>query len=98
MARYHFHVHNGRELRDEDGTEMADLDAARAYAVRYAGELLAGDGEAFWQAPEWRMEVADADGLICFALHIFAIEAPVIPPPVLGRAANLEAAGAKPFR
>ncbi len=32
MPRYFFHVHDGHEIRDEDGTELADLAEARAQA------------------------------------------------------------------
>jgi hypothetical protein len=40
MPRYYFHILNGRELYDEVGVELADLNAAKAQAVKFAGEAL----------------------------------------------------------
>ncbi len=41
MPRYHFHLQDGSFIADEEGSEHADLDAARVYAVRAARELMA---------------------------------------------------------
>ncbi|RYG56083.1 MAG: hypothetical protein EON56_04705, partial [Alphaproteobacteria bacterium] len=60
MARYFFHVRDGQAYDDLQGTELADLDAARREAVRFAGSLLLDEPEKFWQANEWRMRVTDA--------------------------------------
>ena len=44
MPRYYFHVCNGNGfLQDEEGQELADLDAARAEAVRNARSIMASD-------------------------------------------------------
>jgi hypothetical protein len=40
MPRYYFHVRDGAELiRDEEGTELADPEAARAEALASARDL-----------------------------------------------------------
>lgn len=43
MPRYFFHVFNDETCLDEEGQELADLDAARGRAVREARALM-GDG------------------------------------------------------
>jgi hypothetical protein len=42
MARYYFHIKDGADLvKDQEGTELASPDAARAQALRSAQELWA---------------------------------------------------------
>ena len=41
MPRFYFHLHNDVEARDEEGQELADVESARAEALRGARELLA---------------------------------------------------------
>ena len=47
MVRYHFDIHDGIDLRDEAGTELPDIAAARTHAItraaRYVSDL-DGDG------------------------------------------------------
>ena len=45
MPHYHFHVYEGREVLDQEGTELLDLQAAHREAMRFAGELLIHEGE-----------------------------------------------------
>lgn len=78
MALYHFHVHDGYELPDREGHDLPDLAAARRFAVRLCGELIRDHADAFWTHGDWRMDVTDADGLMLFALHFSAIEAPSV--------------------
>jgi nucleoid-associated protein YgaU len=63
MPRYFFHLREGdRVLPDHDGSELPNLEAARAEAIQSARELLAAklkagevvDGQAF--------EIADESG------------------------------------
>lgn len=62
MARYFFHVQNGSDFPDDTGTECPGPDAARALAVKTAGEMLKDLGGRFWNTGEWRMHVADETG------------------------------------
>lgn len=78
MPRYFFNVHDGSDLPDPEGTELADLDAARKYAVRYAACLLLDSSETFWGGTDWSMDVTDDQGLFLFTLHFVATEAPSI--------------------
>jgi hypothetical protein len=64
MARYFFHVRDGREIRDDVGTELPDLASVRAEAIQSSGEMLRdikGDAE-FWSGHDWMMNVTDDAG------------------------------------
>lgn len=76
MSRYFFHVHDGVDLRDEIGTELPDLGAARAEAVRYASDCLRSTKADFWTGQDWTMQVADKHGLLLFSLTFSAFNAP----------------------
>lgn len=63
MPRYFFNVHDGRNIVDDIGTEIADLEGVRDEAVSTAGELLRdGAGVDLWSGEEWKMVVTDQDG------------------------------------
>lgn len=59
MPRYFFQVEDGASLPDLEGTELPDVAAARAEAVRLAGLLLADLGGKFWDQADWRLIVTD---------------------------------------
>lgn len=62
MPRYFFHVHDGEDLTDKEGTVFPDDQAAESEAVVLAGEMLKDlDGD-FWKESVWQMEVLDEDG------------------------------------
>lgn len=70
MPRFFFHVHDGQEIADEDGVELAGLAEARAQAVVTAGEMLKDIDGQFWNGPEWRMRVTDAEGATVCTIRI----------------------------
>jgi hypothetical protein len=78
MPRYFFHFHDGQTPPDKEGTEFPNLQAARAEAVRLAGEALKWHAETFWNEGEWSLEVTDPTGLTLFTLYFTAVEAAVI--------------------
>jgi hypothetical protein len=39
MGRYFFHIFNGSTTIDEEGNDLPDIDAARAFAIRIAREF-----------------------------------------------------------
>ena len=59
MPLYYFHVSNGAEEPDEDGTELADLSEARTQAVRLIGEMLRFDAEPVWDGHGLKVVVSD---------------------------------------
>ena len=63
MPRYYFHIHDGREILDDDGLELPDLAAAREMAILNSGEILKnGAGPGMWAGEPWRMWVTDEPG------------------------------------
>jgi hypothetical protein len=73
MPRYFFHVHDRRDLPDEDGADLPDLQAVRAEAIRAAGEMLRDLAGAF-TGEEWRMDVTDEEGRPVLVLRFSATE------------------------
>ena len=61
MPRYFFHVRDGQDLTDTEGSELPDLKAVRTEALQASGEMLRGiKGEAdFWSGHDWIMNVED---------------------------------------
>ncbi|MFP5330466.1 MAG: DUF6894 family protein [Alphaproteobacteria bacterium] len=51
---------------------------AKCDAVRLAGERLCDIADTFWDSAEFRMTVADENGLTLFSLQVIATEAPSI--------------------
>ena len=88
MPRYFFHVYDGSSSPDADGTELPDIYTAQAQAIRTSGEILRDMGAQFWDGTAWRLEVADARGLIApdrRALpELVAHAAAVVPVEVVG--------------
>lgn len=80
MSRFFFHVRDGADYVDLQGTELPDLDAARHEAVRFAGTLLIEKPDTFWAAGEWTMRVTDHRDLTLFQLTFFATSSPSILP------------------
>ena len=76
MPRYFFDIRDGEDFPDLDGSEHADLKAARLEAIRYSGEVLREMPERFWDAEEWMMTVSDAKRIELFTLKFFATSAP----------------------
>ncbi|MBD3834108.1 DUF6894 family protein [Brevundimonas bullata] len=59
MPRYFFHTENGHLIPDEDGQELADMEAAHAVALDTMGEILRYQGRAFWESRRFRVIVTD---------------------------------------
>jgi hypothetical protein len=72
MPRYFFHIHDGREYPDNDGTVLDDAVAAHAQAVATAGTMLKEKGEKYWEGTEWGMTVIDETGCVVCDLHFTA--------------------------
>ena len=59
---YFFHVNDGIDKPDLDGTEFPNDQAARVEAVVLLGELLRDKDGSFWYSGECRMKVVDEAG------------------------------------
>jgi hypothetical protein len=63
MARYFFHIKDGAHLiRDEEGTDLAGLDHARAHALQSARELCADAIKAGKDLDADAFVIADGEG------------------------------------
>ena len=72
MQLYYFILKNGRHaIADRDGEEFADENAARAYAVSVARELMRNGS---LRARSWRLEVCDEYLQPCFELLFASID------------------------
>ncbi len=80
MPRYFFQITEGELLPDLDGVELADLAAARRVAVDIAAERLRGNGEEFWNAGHWRVEINDENGIVLDALSVTTASATATQP------------------
>ena len=76
MPRYFFNVHDGRDYPDDEGTELPDLAAVRAEALRSSGEMLRdNNGTAeFWSGDDWTMNVTDEAGKTVLTLRFSGAE------------------------
>ena len=74
MPRYFFNVVHDVSQPDIDGHEFADIQAARAAAVRLCGEMLKEISGKFWENPVWRLEVRSHDSRLLFTLTFSAEE------------------------
>jgi hypothetical protein len=74
MPMYYFHLYD--DLRDDDGTELIDLTAARSHAAGVARELTFKNGM-FMQQPwsNWTMRVHDHGDTELFSLAMSDFEA-----------------------
>ncbi len=79
MPRYYFHVQDGDEYLDLQGTLFGTLEEVKLEAVRFAGDLLSYNGAKFWHGEEWSMRVTDAIDRTLFMLKFVAVE-PAIKP------------------
>ncbi len=79
MARYFFHTQTAQLVPDHEGTELADLNMARASAARSFGELIKDQGLEFWSTRPWSITVTDNAGLILFVLEMHGLPSPACP-------------------
>jgi hypothetical protein len=62
LPHYFFHTQNGDCIRDDQGEELPDADAAREEAVTVLGEILRYRGSAFWTTGSFSVIVTDTSG------------------------------------
>ena len=71
MPRYFFHIRDGRDYPDDEGTELPNLAAVRAEALKASGEMLRDNkgGADFWSGHDWTMTVMDDKGGMVLTLR-----------------------------
>jgi hypothetical protein len=79
MARYFFHIDDGKHLPDRDGLELPNLKAARAEAVKAAGSMIRDEDESSLErSSAWQMAVTDEADQLMFTLR-FSLDVPTGP-------------------
>ena len=76
MQRYFFHTEDGALFRDEEGTMLADNEAARIEAARVLGQLLNERPGEIWRDDQMRIIVTDDRGATLFLLDLSALRSP----------------------
>jgi hypothetical protein len=70
VPRFYFHLHNDIDVPDEEGVELADLEAARAHAVRCArvtfAEMAKDEGRVVLHH---RIDIEDERGAVLDTVH-----------------------------
>ena len=64
MPRYFFNVKDGKDIPDDEGTELAGVVQARTQAILTAGEMIRSDGATVRNGSDWRMNVTDEAGIV----------------------------------
>ena len=62
MPKYFFHVRDGRDLPDTEGSDFPDDTAARDEAMEAGAQILADLGPRLWASGDWQMRVVDDKG------------------------------------
>lgn len=78
MARYFFHTEGGEGFPDEHGVELADLNAARAMALKTMCEMASALKQELWRDGWLRVTVVDEAGLTLMTLDLAATSAPAV--------------------
>ena len=76
MPRYFFHVRDGQEYLDADGSELENFAAAQLYSLQIMTQLLSTVDYALWNGQEWRLHVEDEAGKELFLLKFMAVMKP----------------------
>lgn len=81
MPRYFFDLADHETIRDDDGTEFADDNAARGAGVVFAGDYISEHPELAWDGREMRVHVSTARREPLFLVVVLGIDlAPPAPP------------------
>lgn len=59
MPRYHFHTENGRCFPDQEGSEHADLAAAKRMATTVLGEIVRDNPREFWDTERFALIISE---------------------------------------
>ena len=76
MARFFFHLADGKSAPDEEGFELADVHASRAAALHLVAQSLLDRPADFWASRDWLLTVTDESGLALYSVQVFASDSP----------------------
>lgn len=75
MPLYYFHVHDGADRPDRDGTDLPGSAAVRAEALMLAGRIVIDAGIRQDARDAWHITVADHTGLTLLLIDVVVAEA-----------------------
>ena len=82
MPRYHFHVRDGTEVADTEGSEFPDDYTACREGYRLAGTLMTLEANKSVMGEAWWMEITDGRGIILFRFNFSMVQsATAVNPP-----------------
>jgi hypothetical protein len=71
--RLYFHLQNGTEMiRDKDGIEVSDVEAARAEALNAIRDMRSAEDQEPHAWAGWKLAVADESGTLLFSVDVDA--------------------------
>jgi len=70
MPQFFFHVYDGQDGSDFEGTDLPDRYAAGIEALRFAGEIVKADADRILRGEPWRMEVTDAESQLILRINL----------------------------
>lgn len=74
VPRYFFDLEGHDQFKDDEGTDLADDNAARVEAAVFAGSYLKDHPELLWNGHEIRVVVRDEAGSIVLTLVTLAVD------------------------
>ena len=84
MPRFYFHIHDGRDQFDMDGTELPDRETAHVEAIRLTGAVLRDEARRVAAGDRWIMDVTDETGRPVYQVDVNIsdrrVSAPMIEP------------------
>jgi uncharacterized protein DUF6894 len=74
MPHYHIELRTPDQVWETVDVVRDDLGALRIELARFVGEMLKDHAGKIWADKDWRVDVTNEDGLILYALNIFATD------------------------
>jgi hypothetical protein len=74
--RYFFNLAGAVYDPDNEGLELADLEAAKQCAVVHASEVIRDRPALVWTGDEVRVEVTDSNRLVLFTVIVVGVDSP----------------------
>lgn len=74
MPRYFFDLAKHEDSADDEGTELADIDAARLEAMQFTGEYLREHPDMAWDGRELRVIVRDQQARVVFTVVTLGVD------------------------
>jgi hypothetical protein len=72
MGRYFFHIHNGRDFLDEEGTEVASPDLVLPLAMKTAARIM-GEDDTLWNGRGLAVRVTAETGDLVMTVQLTSV-------------------------